>query len=150
MYVQLTHPSTSQTPVPDTLSLTHSPPQLTIPHPPQTAASTTGSGACKYLPHQIPSPPFPSPNDQTQNPNPDPPPPGRFEIQIGIIAACTPALHPGYRWLRDKTKAHLSATSGREQLTDEVRLRSFGEGRGKGEGFPEQARWVGKYEGDLE
>lgn len=47
----------------------------------------------------------------------------RFEVEIGIIAACIPAMRPGYKWLDDKRKGYYFSKS-RTQLTDEVRLKS--------------------------
>ena len=42
----------------------------------------------------------------------------RFEVQMGIIAACVPTLHHGWKWLRRRfgqRKPH-------DKLTDEVQL----------------------------
>lgn len=50
----------------------------------------------------------------------------RFEVSIGIMAACAPALLPGYRWLVEKLRAR-RVPKGHEQLTDEVRLRPLGD-----------------------
>ncbi|KAL8961378.1 MAG: hypothetical protein Q9193_002057 [Seirophora villosa] len=46
-----------------------------------------------------------------------------LEIQIGIMAACAPALRPGYRRLVKKIKAK-RASRGQTKIPDEVRLRS--------------------------
>ena len=45
-----------------------------------------------------------------------------FEVQLGIIAACTPAMRPGYKWVKDKIKGY-HTSKGHTQLTDEIRLR---------------------------
>lgn len=34
-----------------------------------------------------------------------------FEVQLGIIAACIPALRPGYKWSRTKIRTYISSTS---------------------------------------
>ena len=43
-------------------------------------------------------------------------------MNLGIIAACTPALRPGYIWLVDRVKTRYSS-KGHAQLTDELQLR---------------------------
>ncbi|KAM0797512.1 hypothetical protein BDR22DRAFT_975211 [Usnea florida] len=45
-----------------------------------------------------------------------------FEVNLGIIAACTPALRPGYRWIVERIKTRYSS-KGHAQLTDEMQLR---------------------------
>ncbi len=34
-----------------------------------------------------------------------------FEVQLGIIAACIPALRPGYKWSRTKIRTYISSNS---------------------------------------
>lgn len=46
-----------------------------------------------------------------------------FEIQIGIMAACAPALRPGYKWLHSRIKT-IVTSRGQHKLTDEVPLNS--------------------------
>lgn len=64
-----------------------------------------------------------------------------MEINIGIVAACIPAMPPGYKWLEDKRKSYYSS-KGRTQLTDELGLRPisdtpayYANARGGSEGF---------------
>ena len=49
-----------------------------------------------------------------------------FEVQVGIIAACIPALRHGYLWLVDVKKRHSS--KGHLELSDQVRLRPLERG----------------------
>ncbi|KAG8529629.1 uncharacterized protein KY384_005109 [Bacidia gigantensis] len=44
-----------------------------------------------------------------------------FEVQIGIIAACTPALRPGYKWLRHKITGEKFSQED-TRLTEQVHL----------------------------
>lgn len=46
---------------------------------------------------------------------------------MGIIAACTPTLRPGWRWLYDKIKRY-NTRKGHTLLTDEIYLRPYGGG----------------------
>ena len=52
--------------------------------------------------------------------------PNSFEVQVGIIAACIPALRPGYKWLVDVKNRY--SFKGHSRLTDEVRLRPLERG----------------------
>ena len=49
-----------------------------------------------------------------------------FEVQIGIVAACIPAMRPGYRWAVDVKNRYSS--KGHTELTDEVQLRPLDRG----------------------
>lgn len=42
----------------------------------------------------------------------------RFEVHIGIIAACIPALRPGYKWLRQRLHRSRKASSDHLPLAD--------------------------------
>lgn len=49
----------------------------------------------------------------------------RFEVEIGIIAACAPAIRPGYVWLYPKIASSFKSSKGPSKLSDEVRLKQF-------------------------
>jgi hypothetical protein len=49
----------------------------------------------------------------------------RFEVEIGIIAACAPAIRPGYVWLYPKITSSFRSSKGPSKLSDEVRLKQF-------------------------
>ena len=54
----------------------------------------------------------------------------RFEVNIGIIAACTPALRPGYKLLRERMQGYFRSKS-HAQLGDEVHLQPIPAAFGK-------------------
>ena len=50
----------------------------------------------------------------------------RFEIRVGIVAACIPTLRPGFKWLTEKLSSG-STTKEHYKLSDEVRLKAVGD-----------------------
>lgn len=42
----------------------------------------------------------------------------RFEVHVGIITACIPALRPGYKWLRQRLHSSRAASSQHLPLAD--------------------------------
>ena len=53
-----------------------------------------------------------------------------MEVEVGIIAACAPAIRPGYVWLYPKIASSLwssksHSSKGHTKLSDEVRLKKF-------------------------
>ena len=64
----------------------------------------------------------------------------RFEIRIGIVAACVPTLRPGYRWLVDKI-SYIRSTHEHRKLSDEIQLQATGQAISAcGHGRPEDPR----------
>ena len=45
----------------------------------------------------------------------------RFEIQLGIIAACAPALRPGWKWLGDRANGRKTSSASGASSRDYLR-----------------------------
>ena len=74
----------------------------------------------------------------------------RFEIRIGIVAACIPTLRPGYKWLRDKISSARSSQEHRK-LSDEIQLKAINEAfSAQGPERPETAKYGNSVSIDVE